>query len=723
VTRQLGESGAPARSPLLRRAGARLVPYLPALAVSAVLGWICVGAIRAAAGEPAAPLDDTFIHLNFARRLAEGSFFAYVPGEGYVSGATSLLWPLLLAPFHALGLRGLSLLWAAWLLGGLAHAALTVEIYRLTRRLAGAGAAFGAAATGALFPAFVWFAWSGMETMALAWILLRAARVAAAYVEPEPGHPPPSVAAVIAVGLVAPLIRPEGALASLLAAIALVLRPAGSRWGAPAPGPGPSAAALGAPAPGLRSSAAAPGPVRARLLALVPLAGLLVVPLLNLGFTGHATSATAQVKWAIGNPHYALGNLLTLAIYNARILWTNILDGRDWTWIFLPEHAALPILLGALALPFAGARRRLPVHALFVGLVALGVFVPCTYLSFLWNRIRYVWPFAGALCVLLGCLAREVSDRVRRFAPRVTFVAPILAGALAGAAALRLPWAVRDLAQSAAAVDKQQVKLARWAKATLPADAVLGVNDTGALAYLSDRKTFDVVGLTTEGEARYWVAGAGSRFEHYEKLPRARLPTHFIVYPQWMSCPPVLGAVLTEATVTDQSILGGATMVAHEARWDLLGSGALPVAPPADLDLVDEVDVADLESEAAHGFDRAETWDVDDQCKLALVAGRVVADGGRVNRARDRFQVRWPAGKAATLVLRVDADWPLALTVAVAGQAVGTVKLSGDGGFTEPALALPAGPGGEVTVTASGPGAGGEAARFGSFHYWVYAAR
>src|SRR5262249_14532234 len=146
-----------------------------------------------------------------------------------------------------------------------------------------------------------------------------------------------------------------------------------------------------------------------------------------------------------------------------------------------------------------------------------------------------------------------------------------------------------------------------------PPGARLGVNDTGAIAYLSGRPTFDVVGLTTEGEARYWVAGAGSRFEHYEKLPPARRPSHFVVYPQWMACPPVLGRVLTEATVLDQSILGGTTMYVHEARWDLLGSGALPAAPPEGLSLADELDVADLESEAAHGYVLGSTWDVDDQ--------------------------------------------------------------------------------------------------------------
>ena len=35
------------------------------------------------------------------------------------------------------------------------------------------------------------------------------------------------------------------------------------------------------------------------------------------------------------------------------------------------------------------------------------------------------------------------------------------------------------------------------------------------------------VGLTTAGEAKHWVAGAGSRFEHYERLDPQQLPTHW----------------------------------------------------------------------------------------------------------------------------------------------------------------------------------------------------
>jgi hypothetical protein len=189
-----------------------------------------------------------------------------------------------------------------------------------------------------------------------------------------------------------------------------------------------------------------------------------------------------------------------------------------------------------------------------------------------------------------------------------------------------------------------------------------------------------------------------------------------------MACPPVLGAKLTEATVLDQSILGGVTMEAHEARWDLLGSGALPAAPPEGLSLVDEMDVADLESEAAHGYDLGDTGEEDDQ---VMVQGEspAVADGGRLRRVTDRFRVRLPAGKRARLVMRVSAEAPLKLRVSAGGHAAGEVPVDGSPGWVERGIDLPAeNGGGETVITVTAQAEGGEA-QFGSFHYWVYAGR
>src|SRR5436190_3118793 len=71
-------------------------------------------AARGALGPWSAPLDDVFIHFDFARQAARGHPFEWSPGAGYSSGGTSLLYPFVLVPGFWLRLGGLNLmLWAA----------------------------------------------------------------------------------------------------------------------------------------------------------------------------------------------------------------------------------------------------------------------------------------------------------------------------------------------------------------------------------------------------------------------------------------------------------------------------------------------------------------------------------------------------------------------------------------------------------------------------------
>ena len=67
-------------------------------------------------GDWSAPLDDVFIHFDFARATARGHPFQWSEGNGYSSGGTSLLYPFVLALGYWIwsGFRGLDLMvWAA----------------------------------------------------------------------------------------------------------------------------------------------------------------------------------------------------------------------------------------------------------------------------------------------------------------------------------------------------------------------------------------------------------------------------------------------------------------------------------------------------------------------------------------------------------------------------------------------------------------------------------
>ena len=151
--------------------------YVPVAVATIALAVYTIRTIIERCGHPAVPLDDAFIHFQYAKRLASGHFFSYVDGEGYSSGATSLLWPLLLAPLYAAGLTDLSIIWWAWILSFLALGALTVETYRLALPLVGRGASVGAAAMVPCFGGYVFGAASGMEVVPLAFVLAYALRL------------------------------------------------------------------------------------------------------------------------------------------------------------------------------------------------------------------------------------------------------------------------------------------------------------------------------------------------------------------------------------------------------------------------------------------------------------------------------------------------------------------------------------------------------------------
>ncbi len=648
---------------------------------TALLAHASIAGIVTRVGHPAATLDDAYIHFQYARAIAEGHPLRFHAGEPLSTGATSFAWPLLLAPFYAVGFRGDSILWPAWTLSFLALSALAREAYELAEPLTGRAAALGAAAMTLFFGGYVWCAASGMEVLVFAWIVAFATRCAAVWAErPIQARTTREASVLLLLAVAAPFVRPEGAITSVVLGIAVLAFPTR--------------------APRIRRTLAVP---------------VLVAPILpNLvlwALTGLPTTSTAAVKLLVSSPYY---DPVGASLANARLLVTSILDGGTWSAEFLPQGGGVIAILGLFAIAYRGRAAARPFRAAAILIFAITIFVPCTYVTFLWNRLRYLWPFAAPWFIGLACLARAVSDAAGRAGVgRPEIVSGSLAFAFVVPLVTRLGGVLDDVAQSASGIARQQASLGRWAAEHLPAGARIGVNDTGAIAYFGGRPTFDVVGLTTPSEGRYWVAGPGSRLEHYERLRQSSpssLPTHFIVYPEWMACPAVLGDVLHEAVVRDATILGGQVMTVYEARWTSLGTGARPWSETSAI--VDEVDVADLESEASHEFELLGAREGEQVAEEDLSEnGQVVSDGGRSNRTADRFRAGLEG--ASRGIARLRANAPLTLRVTVGTTEIATLTVE-PGPWTELRFDLPVESrtrAARVTITAEG-------GTFDSFHYW-----
>ncbi|NNF06258.1 MAG: hypothetical protein HKN21_05825, partial [Candidatus Eisenbacteria bacterium] len=87
------------------------------LALALALGlWAANLARSNTQGEFTPPLDDTYIYLQYARSASQGAPLEYQIGESPTRGATSLLYPFLLAPFVPLTSPN-GLVWVAWAYG------------------------------------------------------------------------------------------------------------------------------------------------------------------------------------------------------------------------------------------------------------------------------------------------------------------------------------------------------------------------------------------------------------------------------------------------------------------------------------------------------------------------------------------------------------------------------------------------------------------------------
>lgn len=148
------------------------------------------------------PLDDAWIHQLVARSFVETGSFGVDP-ERFASGASSLLWPLLLA-INPVSVAVPPVAFSEML--NVALYVVTGQLLRVLLERDGAGRlnAFLAASLAALSGNFLWFAFSGMEATLVAALVVGAV---AAWVRPEPQLR----SALVAGGLLAAaaLTRPE----------------------------------------------------------------------------------------------------------------------------------------------------------------------------------------------------------------------------------------------------------------------------------------------------------------------------------------------------------------------------------------------------------------------------------------------------------------------------------------------------------------------------------
>lgn len=460
------------------------------------------------------PLDDSWIHLQFARNLAQGDGLSYNPGER-VTGSTAPLWTALLALLFYL--PGDVVLWTQ-ALGVVLHLAGLAAIWRLGRELglppAGASVAAGfAAATSWL----VWSALSGMEVPLF--VLLSVGGLVLHIRERREANRPPLSLGIFGLAILA---RPEGALLLVLA----VLDRLWVRFERRAPKDAAEPAASGAlywRTPSWRPFA------QGLPLAVCALAG----PVLFYKIVGgHFLPTTFSAKGA------DLHGLLPDVQYAASIL---SIVFRAAPWLTLLAGAGVLALVERL-----GTRRDsglLPALWLIALPLAYSTISPTGRGLLAGNFGRYYFPLLP-IVIVLGILGLEraaaaLGARVGLGGSAGGASLPVRAVLLALLAWPTLAGLWRGsllYAQNVANVQDSDVRIARWLAPRLPPEATLAVNDIGAIKYLLPNRVIDLVGIASP-EIRAEASAEmkkGLNFEAAMLLAiERRRPDYVIVFPTW----------------------------------------------------------------------------------------------------------------------------------------------------------------------------------------------
>lgn len=413
------------------------------------------------------PLDDAWIHLDYARALSATLTFGYAPGE-WENGSTAPLWSMLLAVGLA---TGVSALVVGKLLGLLALCALAVFVFRVVRRVSSMPLAALAAAVVTLDPWLSVLSVSGMETVA-------AVAVAFAAIDALYRQRPWLTGVLLAA---AGLLRPELGLMVPLALLAL--RPE-QRTGS-----------------------------MIRPILLPPL-------LVGLGWFAYGIVVTG----------FLLPNTFWVKTAGSIELPAQLAALRA---LFLPQpwYLAVPqaafMLVGMLALARHSLLSALLLLALPVALLvfyfsavdlgsATSAMTPGSSRSFYFARYGLMatpWVLLWTLIGMhrswrvLGGLAGGVARA--GYAVLALLVLTVTWGWQAQRAEVTALYRA-----SAAEIEHTQVKIARLVDARLPADAVIGTSDAGAIRFFTRQRVIDLMGLNsspmlTEPDAVGWLAEQG----------------------------------------------------------------------------------------------------------------------------------------------------------------------------------------------------------------------
>lgn len=488
------------------------------------------------AGAPGFPLDDAYIHLQMARNLSAGHGFSFNADEP-VAASTAPLWTLLVALLYSM--PGDVVTWVKGI-GALLLFSCAVLTLVLGRELGlrRGWALLGALAV-ALTPRLLWAAPSGMEVLlyaalATGGILLHLRHFAQA----------PSYWSTVLFAAAA-LARPECLILFPLAVL--------DRWRG-----GVRLVALLYWRHALLFSAMLapyfyfnmsygsgilPNTFYAKVGAYGLMGALRDGEWLRVG----ATLTLYPLEQCIELARFAIDNSLVLAALVPLGLLVILKKEGNSSWFIPLVVLAFPILRGIFA-PFKGATFQHGRYAAF--------FVPLF-------AVAGVLGAQAAWQLVSRGVVYPQWQRLRCWGGRV-LVLLVLGNALVADAQY-----ARIYAANVADINRMHVSMGRWLNENTPSAAVVATNDIGAIAYYSERRIIDIVGLASPETLTYLQAGVQAD-QGVLRLLMDKRPDYLVILPNWypqLAQMSYLFRPVHEVVVEGATIAGGHRLVAYRTIW------------------------------------------------------------------------------------------------------------------------------------------------------------
>jgi hypothetical protein len=526
------------------------------------------------------PLDDPYIHFQYARQLVSGEPYVYNPGEDPTSGATSFIYPYVLAVGYALGFDGLTLGYWAMGVGALALLAAMWLVYKLVQQFTDSPRwlALTFAVIFGINGAISWHFMSGMET---GLVITFALATLYAFMRGD-------LRAMLFAASGLALLRPEAGIMAGIAVVIFVFRAYREKH--------------------LN---------RSYVWLIIPLLLIALQPTMNFLLTGSFSATGNQAKSILAMVPFEWTVVIDRIVSNFVQMWRELALTGDYA----------PLLIAPLALVGWGALwlkrdQRYVVALLLLWFLALTGAIATLDTAF-WHFKRYqmpmialLFPLAGWGIVALSSLLAEREPRYRLSLQAITVLILLV---------MVLPMAKefhRLYQVNITNIQRQPLPMAQWLNTNTPPDAVIAVHDVGMMRYVGQRHTLDMVGLTTPDAADYWRNGPGAVGEfllHHQ-------PDYVAAYTtarglNYLADTAIYGELLVGFSASydpaDNVALGAEFQGIFRPDWNgdrqamLLSTNVLSQLDLADtaLTLQAEINVADLTSEVDYEYVWSNTTD------------------------------------------------------------------------------------------------------------------